>query len=291
MLRPVTRSNANGDEGGQGARSRRGRPSLARQRHELIVSQVRRSGSVRVADLAAQLEVSEMTVRRDLDALDDAGLILKVHGGATVRYEHSTDEPGFEVKRSRNPLEKRAIAASAAVLIGPSAAIGITAGTTTALLAAELVRVANLTVVTNSVPVADIFHATPRTDRTVILVGGERTPSDALVGPVSVNALRAFHLDMVFMGVHGMHERAGFTTPNLLEADKVPIETTLPISSMQEIGVVLGTKFVYHRAAPSEIIPQAWDRCVTVTTRGCFSRSFVTARCGRPCPPDLDTHP
>lgn len=205
--------------GARSGESRRGRPSLARQRHELIVSQVRRAGSVRVVDLATQLEVSEMTIRRDLDTLDEAGLIVKVHGGATVRYEHSTDEPGFEVKRSRNPDEKRAIAASAAVLIGAGAAVGITAGTTTVLLAAELVTVPNLTVVTNSIPVADVFHAAPRSDRTVILVGGERTPSDALVGPVSVDALRSFHLDTVFMGVHGMHERAGFTTPNLLEAD------------------------------------------------------------------------
>ncbi len=197
----------------------RGRPSLARQRHEMIVSQVRRIGSARVVDLAEQLDVSEMTVRRDLDMLHDAGLIVKVHGGATVRYEHSTDEPGFEAKLSQNLSEKRAIAASAAVLTGAGAAIGITAGTTTVQLAAELVTVPNLTVVTNSIRVADVFHASQRSDRTVILVGGERTPSDALVGPVAVAALRLFHLDTVFMGVHGIHERAGFTTPNLLEAD------------------------------------------------------------------------
>jgi DeoR/GlpR family transcriptional regulator of sugar metabolism len=197
----------------------RGRPSLARQRHDVIVSQVRRQGGARVVDLAAQLDVSEMTVRRDLDTLHDAGLIVKVHGGATVRYEHSTDEPGFDAKFSQNLAEKRAIAASAAVLTGPGAAIGITAGTTTVQFAAELVTVPSLTVVTNNIRVADVFHATPRSDRTVILIGGERTPSDALVGPVAVNALRSFHLDSVFMGVHGIHERAGFTTPNLKEAD------------------------------------------------------------------------
>jgi DeoR/GlpR family transcriptional regulator of sugar metabolism len=191
---------------------------LAQQRHERIMSQVRRAGSARVVDLAAQLDVSEMTVRRDLDVLHGAGLLVKVHGGATVRYEHATDEPGFEVKMSQNQSEKRAIAASAAVLTGPGAAIGITAGTTTAQLATELVSVPNLTVVTNSIRVADVFHAAPRPDRTVILVGGERTPSDALVGPVAASTLRAFHLDRVFMGVHGMHERAGFTTPNLQEA-------------------------------------------------------------------------
>jgi DeoR/GlpR family transcriptional regulator of sugar metabolism len=199
--------------------AQRGRKSLARQRHELIVSQVRRTGAARVVDLAVQLDVSEMTVRRDLDALHDAGLVVKVHGGATVRYEHSTDEPGFEVKLHQNRGEKAAIAASAAVLTGAGAAIGITAGTTTVQLAAELVNVPQLTVVTNSIRVADVFHASPRVDRSVILVGGERTPSDALVGPVAVASLSAFHLDTVFMGVHGMHARAGFTTPNLMEAE------------------------------------------------------------------------
>ena len=199
--------------------TRRGRPSLARQRHERIVSQVRRSGAVRVADLARLLDVSEMTVRRDLDALHDAGLIVKVHGGATVRYEHSTDEPGFEAKLTRNISEKRAIATSAALLVRPRSAIGITAGTTTVQFASELVTVPNLTVVTNSIRVADVFHSDDRPDRTVVLIGGERTPSDALVGPVAVAALSTFHLDAVFMGVHGMHEDAGFTTPNLRESE------------------------------------------------------------------------
>jgi DeoR/GlpR family transcriptional regulator of sugar metabolism len=105
------------------------------------------------------------------------------------------------------------------VLVGAGAAIGITAGTTTAQLAAELVTLPDLTVVTNSIRVADVLHAAARPDRTVILVGGQRTPSDALVGPVAVQALERFHLDAVFMGVHGMHARAGFTTPNLLEAE------------------------------------------------------------------------
>lgn len=199
--------------------AKRGRPSLARQRHALIVSHVRRHGSARVAELAERLDVSEMTIRRDLDILAENGLIEKVHGGATIRYERAADEPGFETKASQNIDEKRAIAAAAAVLTGVGAAIGLTAGTTTAHLAAELITVPDLTVVTNSVRVADVFHAHQRSDRKVILIGGERTPSDALVGPIAVRALSGFHLDSVFMGVHGMDERAGFTTPNLLEAE------------------------------------------------------------------------
>ncbi|NUR30056.1 MAG: DeoR family transcriptional regulator, partial [Catenulispora sp.] len=86
-------------------------------------------------------------------------------------------------------------------------------------LAHRLVDVAALTEVTNSIPVADVFYRNGRTDQTVVLTGGVRTPSDALVGPIAVDAIRSLHLDMLFLGVHGMSERAGFTTPNLMEAD------------------------------------------------------------------------
>src|SRR5204863_8063622 len=70
-----------------------------------------------------------------------------------------------------------------------------------------------------SVPVADVLHRAGRPDQTIILTGGVRTPSDALVGPFAVAALRTIHLDQVFLGVHGMDPRSGFTTPNVLEAD------------------------------------------------------------------------
>jgi DeoR/GlpR family transcriptional regulator of sugar metabolism len=193
--------------------------ALARQRHEVIVAEVRRRGAVRVSELSTLLGVSDMTVRRDLEALDDAGIIVKVHGGATLRDERSTDEPGFEAKSSRNTREKHAIALAAAGMVRAGTAIGITAGTTTWQMAYHIVDIANLTVVTNSVRVADVLYQSSRPDRTVVLTGGVRTPSDALVGPVAVNALRSLHLDSVFMGVHGMNSRAGFTTPNLMEAE------------------------------------------------------------------------
>jgi DeoR/GlpR family transcriptional regulator of sugar metabolism len=193
--------------------------ALARQRHEVILAEVRRKGAVRVTELAVLLGVSDMTVRRDLEALDDTGLVAKVHGGATLRDERTTDEPGFEAKSLRNIREKHAIAMAAAALVRPGTAIGITAGTTTWQLAYHITEIPNLTVVTNSVQVADVLHHAQRSDRTVVLTGGVRTPSDALVGPVAVAALRSLHLDSVFMGVHGMSVRAGFTTPNLMEAE------------------------------------------------------------------------
>jgi DeoR/GlpR family transcriptional regulator of sugar metabolism len=79
--------------------------------------------------------------------------------------------------------------------------------------------VPDLTVVTNSIQVANVLYPERRPDLTVILTGGVRTPSDALVGPVAVATVRSLHVDVVFMGVHGVTVDAGFTTPNLLEAE------------------------------------------------------------------------
>ncbi|MEG3634889.1 DeoR/GlpR family DNA-binding transcription regulator [Micromonospora palythoicola] len=190
---------------------------LARQRHAAILDRVRVTGGVRVGELAAEFGVSEMTVRRDLELLHERGLLAKVHGGATVAG--ATDEPGFQAKSVRQQAEKTAIAARAAQLVRPGAAIALSAGTTTAELARHLVDVPALTVVTNSLPVADILHERGRADQTVVLTGGVRTPSDALVGPLAVGAVRTLHLDLLFLGVHGITERTGFTTPNLTEAE------------------------------------------------------------------------
>lgn len=160
-----------------------------------------------------------MTIRRDLDVLAAAGLVDKVHGGATALASMSTDEPGFEAKWVQQQAEKEAIAAEAAALVEPGMAVGLSAGTTTWALAQHIKDVADLTIVTNSMQVAQVFHRGAAPGSTVILTGGVRTPSDALVGPVAIASLRHLHLDVLFLGVHGMTERAGYSTPNLLEAD------------------------------------------------------------------------
>ncbi|TDC47456.1 DeoR/GlpR transcriptional regulator [Jiangella ureilytica] len=195
---------------------------LAAARQALILDEVQRRGAATVSELAGRFEVSEMTIRRDLDALVARGALDKVHGGATTRRQPgapSTDEPGFRAKRLRQQAEKEAIATAAAALVEPGSAVGLSAGTTTWALARHLRQIPRLTVVTNSIRIADELHDDDRTDLAVVLTGGVRTPSDALVGPVAVSSLRLLHLDVVFLGVHGIDAAAGFTTPNLLEAD------------------------------------------------------------------------
>jgi len=192
---------------------------LARQRQERILEEVTLTGGARVSDLVELLGVSDMTIRRDIAALARKGLVSRVHGGATAVSGRSADEPGFAAKSGLQTLEKAAVAQAAAALVSPGDSVAISAGTTTYAVAAQLRRVPNLTVVTNSLPVAELLHASARDDLTVILTGGVRTPSDALVGPVAVAALRSLHVDWLFLGVHGIDGRAGFTTPNLVEAE------------------------------------------------------------------------
>jgi DeoR/GlpR family transcriptional regulator of sugar metabolism len=192
---------------------------LARQRQAIILERVREDGAVRVADLVRELGVSDMTVRRDLEILDERGLLEKVHGGATAVAGNALFEPGFAAKSTLQQAEKDAIADAAVALVEPGMAIGVSAGTTTYALAQRLADIPGITVVTNSVRVADVLNQMGRADQTIILTGGVRTPSDALVGPFAVAALRTVHMDLVFVGVHGMDPHSGFTCPNLLEAD------------------------------------------------------------------------
>lgn len=188
---------------------------LARQRQELILDAVRTTGGARVSELVDTLGVSDMTVRRDIEVLARRGLVTRVHGGATAAGS-SVEEPGFAAKSGRNPAAKQSIATAAAALIEPGASVALSAGTTTHAVATALLGVPGLTVVTNSLRVAEVLWGG---DATVVLTGGERTPSDALVGPVAVAALRGLHVDWLLMGVHGMDVEAGFTTPNLAEAE------------------------------------------------------------------------
>jgi DeoR/GlpR family transcriptional regulator of sugar metabolism len=174
---------------------------LAQQRQQAIHEMVQRLGGVRVGDLVREFGVSDMTIRRDLEALAERGLVAKVHGGATTLDQHSTDEPGFAAKLVRQQAEKEAIARRAAKLVAPGTAIALSAGTTTCMLANLLLDVPGLTVVTNSVPVADVFYKARRSDQTVVLTGGIRTPSDALVGAARRLVVVADHTKWELVGI------------------------------------------------------------------------------------------
>src|SRR5512146_1634259 len=179
---------------------------LARHRQSLILQAVRSDGSARVSDLTQRLGVSDMTIRRDLEVLARDGLVEKVHGGAVLPGSPASHEPGFEAKLVLERPEATAIAG----------------GTTTFELAQCLLDVPGLTIVTNSLRVTNLFSGTRGLDGaadSVVLTGGVRTPSDALVGPVADLTIRSLHFDLLFLGCSGFDTEAGLTTPNLAEAE------------------------------------------------------------------------
>jgi DeoR/GlpR family transcriptional regulator of sugar metabolism len=199
-------------------------------RQSQMLESVARQGFVTVSQAARRLGVSEMTVRRDIDAMHAEGLLLRVHGGATRTGTYGAVEPAFLSKSSQETEAKRAIAAEALKLLRPDMTLLISGGTTTYEFARLLPRNLGLTVATNSIMVANALPgpvpsgtaARPDTEdggiRTLVL-GGQRTPSEALVGPVTMHAMEHLHADLCFMGVHGIDPQAGITSPNLLEAE------------------------------------------------------------------------
>lgn len=259
------------------------RPSvrlLAARRQELIVREVERHGSVRVRDLVSILGVSPMTIRRDIDTLAAIDKVVRVHGGASAtpdpKHAASSDEPGFAAKSRRQYAEKMAIARQAVGLVQPGAAIGITAGTTTALFAGELSHIEGLLVVTNSMAVAEILHQSRRSDLTILVTGGTPTPSRALVGPMAESTLSSLHLDQLFMGVHGMAESTGFTSPNLLEA-----QTLQSFIAASESLTVLADHTKWGTIGLSTIAPlESADRVITDSALDSGALSVLQAEVG-----------
>ncbi|MFE2722241.1 DeoR/GlpR family DNA-binding transcription regulator [Kitasatospora sp. NPDC059327] len=193
---------------------------LAGQRRALIVETLEREGAVRVSDLVTALAVSDMTIRRDLDALARSGLLEKVHGGA-VAVSRSAEEPGFDAKSTRESASKASIADAAAALVQPGSVVALSGGTTTFAVAKRLLHLADLTILTNSLPIEQLVRthgdSTARPP-VVLLTGGTATRSQALVGPIAERTISSLHVDQLILGTHGVTEAEGLTSPSLAEA-------------------------------------------------------------------------
>lgn len=193
---------------------------LANERHSYMLDVLNKNGTLRVTGVAQALNVSEMTIRRDIDQLAEQGLLVKVHGGATVKPGSAAiSEPPFRLKSQREQSLKEAIGLKAAQLVQPAASLALMGGSTVYALAKNLVQIPRITVVTNSLPICNLFHREGRADQTVILAGGLRTPTDSFVGEIAVSVFAKLNVDLAFMGTHGMDIRGGFTSPNILEAE------------------------------------------------------------------------
>ena len=188
----------------------------AEERQAAIVNQAKAAGRVEVADLAERFQVTPETVRRDLTALERAGLLKRVHGGAIV-VDLAGFEPALAVREVAQTEEKARIARTALDWLPRQGAIALDGGSTTHQFAEILPYDRTLTVVTNNLAIA--LPLADRTDLTVHIVGGRlRGSTLTTVDEVALDYLRGVHLDVVFLGTNGFSIERGLTTPDSAEA-------------------------------------------------------------------------
>jgi DeoR family transcriptional regulator of aga operon len=187
-------------------------PSRRRQR---ILEEVLRKGEALVEDLARQMNMSPMTIRRDLTALEQQGLLRRTHGGAAtiepLIYEPLRAISSFGEQEEQRSAEKRRIGLAAAELIQDGDVVAIGAGTTTTQVARSLRHRKNITIITNAVNIAmELSH---RDDLKVIVTGGTLSGDwFALVGPEAIQSVTSFFIDKAFIGVDGVDAQHGLTT-------------------------------------------------------------------------------
>lgn len=186
---------------------------IALQRHRNILNRVIDEGSVRVSDLARELEVTEETIRRDLRALADQGMLARTHGGAVAleRQDIHRDLP-FDQRHATNPLQKDAIARAALELIEPGQVIALDPSSTACQLA-RLIPDQPLTVVTNSLVVCSTLA--PHTKIDVICTGGTLDPEAmAFFGLHTQRALEKLNIERLFFSCRGIDLERGLSEAN-----------------------------------------------------------------------------
>jgi DeoR/GlpR family transcriptional regulator of sugar metabolism len=212
-------------------------PMLAVERRRVIAESIRSRGVVSVAEMAERLGTTEITLRRDLRAMAKDGLLVRTHGGAVLpaAFGH---EPSYSEKARQAAAEKTAIARLALTMIQPGDSILLGPGTTTLALARLLVTSPELTVVTNSLLVAQALMEAPHVE--VIITGGTlRRSIHALVGPAAEDAVRALRASQAFISGNGFTADRGLSTPSPLVA---AIDRALASAAQQVVVLADYTK-------------------------------------------------
>ncbi|MCZ9348303.1 DeoR/GlpR family DNA-binding transcription regulator [Streptomyces mutabilis] len=230
---------------------------------------VRANGAVSLRELARVVQTSEVTVRRDVRALEAEGLLDRRHGGAVLPGGF-TRESGFPQKSHLATAEKTAIADLAAGFVEEGEAIVVGAGTTTQELARRLARVPGLTVVTNSLLVAQALAHANRVE--VVMTGGTLRGSNyALVGSGAEQSLQGLRVSKAFLSGSGLTAERGLSTSNMLSAsvDRALVQAAAEVVVLADHSK-LGTDTMFQ-TVPTDVItrlvtdepPAHDDRCAT----------------------------
>ena len=186
------------------------------ERHQFILSKLKMEGKVNVLDLCNDLNVSSVTIRKDLKMLEDKNLLFRTHGGGTSSNPYTIDRPVNEKEKIRSQ-EKKDIGTVAANLIEPNDCIIIASGTTVLSLAKSIKPQGNLTVITAALNVATELNHHPEIE--VLVLGGIlRKSSSSATGAYAEKILNDFSCSKLFLGVDGIDIEFGLTTTHMQEA-------------------------------------------------------------------------
>lgn len=226
-----------------------------RRQHILSIAQIQ--GRVLVSELSEDLNISQITIRKDLDHLQAKGLVQRTHGGALPVQAGALSDPSLKEKEKAHHHEKQRIGAAAAKMVQEGQCVMLDSGTTTTAVAFALKKFSRLTVITNAVNIAAELTGT---DFEVILTGGTlRKNSFSLVGPLAEDMLSEMHADILFLGVDGFDTEVGLTTPNVLESR---VNRAMVRSATKVVAVCDSTKF-NRRSLSRIVVPSAIHHVIT----------------------------
>lgn len=189
-----------------------------RERREQVLKVLSRKGYRSVSELSKDLQVSEMTIRRYLDQLEQDGLIRRTYGGAFVGKDMM--EVDYRIRESVNAAQKEVIGRLAWSLLEPGESVFIDSGTTTAYVAASADDSKRITVVTNSTIALQTLESNSEVE-TIFLGGRLHAASHSVTGPVAEEVVGQFRFNKAFLGTAGINLREGFTQSNI---DEVPVK-------------------------------------------------------------------
>ncbi len=217
------------------------------ERRREIVAGLKRDGRCLVADLARRLDVSEVTIRQDLDVLEKEGVLRRTHGGAILSVKIGLERP-FQVEETAHKAEKERIAAAAVDLISSGDTLILDVGTSVTAAARQLVEQKKKpTVFTNGLNIAAILEADP--DITTVVTGGTLRPKQhSLVNPFAEFILPRIHADIALIGVSGVEAEHGITNVNVAEAEMKALfvkaaRRRIVLADSSKIGTVALAKF------------------------------------------------
>lgn len=226
----------------------------AEERRQAMARRIARDGRAGVADLAATFDVTPETVRRDLDRLEDGGVIRRVHGGAVPAAAITVLELDLDERElARSDQKDRIAERTLALLPNAGGSVVVDAGTTTGRLVTRLPLDSELTIVTNSITIATrlVHHAGIE----LHVVGGRiRGRTQASVGPTTVDQLSSLRVDVALLGTNGITEKFGASTP---DADEAAAKRAMMATAHQVIVLAdatkLGREHLHAFAPPTRI--------------------------------------